>query len=80
MEENQRAQKDRRPFQPFEIRTADGRSITVRNPDALAWDDPESPRTVAGLSEGGVRESIAVTSITSLARPAERSPAGDATA
>jgi hypothetical protein len=80
MEETQRAQKDQRPFQPFEIRTADGRSVTVRNPDAPARDDPESPRTVAGLGEGGGWESIDMASITTLARPAEGSPVGDAAA
>lgn len=45
--------KDQRPFQPFEIRIADGRSIVVGHPDALAWNDPESPRTVLCITEGG---------------------------
>ena len=31
--------KDRRPFQPFLIRMADGREIEVRHPDAIAWGD-----------------------------------------
>jgi hypothetical protein len=33
--------KDRRPFEPFLIRTADGREILIRHPDAVAWDLPD---------------------------------------
>ena len=73
--------KDQRPFQPFEIRTADGRAITVRHPDTLAW-DPESPRIVICLIEGGAWEIIDVALITSLGisapkRSADESSAGD---
>ncbi len=32
--------KDERPFRPFLIHMADGREITVRHPDAVAWDNP----------------------------------------
>jgi hypothetical protein len=73
--------KDQWPFQPFEIRMADGRSITVRHPDTLAW-DPETPRTAIVLIEGGGWEFIDVALITSLGIPApkrsaERPSAGD---
>jgi hypothetical protein len=34
-----RRAKDQRPFRPFEIRTADGRSIIVRHPDTLAGEN-----------------------------------------
>jgi hypothetical protein len=44
IEELKRA-TDQRPFQPFGIRTADGRSITVGHPNAVAWDS-QSPRIV----------------------------------
>jgi hypothetical protein len=53
VEEVERA-KDQRPFQPFEIRIADGRSITVGHPDAVAWDS-QSPRIVVcivGAADG----------------------------
>jgi hypothetical protein len=76
MEEPERAE-DQRPFQPFEIRTADGRSITVRHPDILAW-DPEPPGTAPRIVEGGGREIIGVALITPLRFPApNRSSAGD---
>jgi hypothetical protein len=71
--------KDQRPFQPFEIRTADGRSITVRHPDTLAW-DPASPRTAVVLVEGGGWEFIDVALITSLGIPAPRPSAEDSSA
>ena len=28
--------KDRRPFEPFEVRMADGRSLLIKHPDAVA--------------------------------------------
>jgi hypothetical protein len=40
--------RDCRPFKPFEIRTSDGKTVTVTNPDGLAWD--EESRTVVFLS------------------------------
>jgi hypothetical protein len=78
IEELKRA-KDQRPFQPFEIRTADGRSIAVRHPDMLAW-DPESPRTAVCLIEGGGWDVIDVALTTSLEIPApKRSVDGSST-
>jgi len=45
--------KDRRPFQPFFVRTADGRELRVSHPDAIAW-VPEIPRVlICGLPDGG---------------------------
>ena len=70
IEELKRA-KDQRPFQPFEIRTADGRSITVRHPDTLAW-DPEPPETALSIVEGGGWEIVDVALITSLGFPAPK--------
>src|SRR5579884_250458 len=66
--------KDQRPFQPFEIRMADGRLVTVRQPDTLAW-DPEVPRTAIALAEGGGWEVIDIALITSLGIPAPKRPA-----
>jgi hypothetical protein len=73
--------KDQRPSRPFEIRTADGRAITVRHPDTLAW-DPESPRIAVCLIEGGGWGVTDVALITSPGIPApkrstEGSSAGD---
>lgn len=48
---------DRRPFQPFLIRMADGRDIQVSHPDTLAW-GPEDPRTVIHMLPGGDWEYI----------------------
>lgn len=31
--------KSRQPFEPFVIRTSDGRELLVRHPDAVSWDD-----------------------------------------
>jgi hypothetical protein len=61
--------KDQRPFQPFEIRTADGRSIAIRHPDAVAW-GPESPRIAICVVAGGGWESVDIALITSLGVPA----------
>lgn len=33
--------RNRRRFQPFEIRLADGRAIVIGHPDALAWQGPD---------------------------------------
>ena len=71
--------KDQRPFQPFEIRTAGGRAITVRHPDTLAW-DPESPRIVVCLIQGGGWEIIDVALITSLGIPAPKQSADESSA
>ena len=65
--------KDQRPFQPFEIRTADGRSVTIRHPDTVAW-DPESPRIAICLVEGGGWEIIDIALTTSLGIPAPKPP------
>jgi hypothetical protein len=67
--------KDTRPFEPFMIRTADGREIPVRHPDAIAWEadiededngEPEGPLTVVCVVPGGGREVIELALVTSL--------------
>jgi hypothetical protein len=65
--------KDQRPFQPFQIRTADGREISITHPDAVAWDAGERPRTVVCILPGGGWEVIDVGLVTSLAMPAPAS-------
>jgi hypothetical protein len=64
--------KDRRPFQPFLIRLADGREFPVAHPDAVAWD--EGTRRIAYFAiRGGGVEVIDVSLAKSLTIPA---PAG----
>lgn len=60
--------KDRRPFQAFKIRTADGREIQIGHPDAIAWED-EQARIVLCVPKGGEWEVVDVALITSLAMP-----------
>jgi len=55
--------KDARPFRPFLIRMADGREITVRHPDAVAWDNPR----IAICATPGGWEVIDMALIASLA-------------
>jgi hypothetical protein len=50
--EELRRTEDQRPLPPFAIRTVDGRSITLRHPDARVR-DPESPGTALGILEVG---------------------------
>jgi hypothetical protein len=79
IEELKRA-KDERPFLPFVIHMADGREITVRHPDAVAWDSPRV--AICATPEGW--EVIEVGLITSLAMrhqgepgaPRKRKPKG----
>jgi hypothetical protein len=69
------------PFEPFMIRTADGREFPVRHPDAVAWEDDiegrddfddedngeaEGPLTVVCVVPGGGREVIELALVTSL--------------
>jgi hypothetical protein len=65
IEELRRA-KDQRPFQPFAIRTADGREITIAHPDAVAWDPGERPRTLVCIQPGGAWDVVDVALVTSL--------------
>jgi hypothetical protein len=68
--------KDRRPFEPFLIRTADGREILVRHPDAVAWDDEtdeegengeeKEPLTVLCIIPGGAWEVVNLSLVTSF--------------
>ena len=55
--------KDERPFRPFLIHMADGREITVRHPDAVAWNNPR----IAICATPGGWEVIDVALITWLA-------------
>jgi hypothetical protein len=68
--------KDRRPFEPFFIRMADGREILVRHPDAVAWDDEideeenddeMGPLTAICIIPGGGWEVINLDLVTSFA-------------
>ena len=63
--------KDRRPFQPFLIRTADGREVEVRHPDAIAWGNQ---RIVSYVSPTDDWEVIDVALVTSLLIPAPAQP------
>jgi hypothetical protein len=71
LEEIKRA-KDRRPFEPFLLRMADGRELRVTHPDAIAWEldvdeeddgEAEEPLTVTCIVPGGARELILVASL-----------------
>jgi hypothetical protein len=66
--------KDRRPFQPFWIRMADGREIQVRHPDAVAWESDQA-RIAVCIVPGGGWEVIDVALATSLGMQAPASPA-----
>jgi hypothetical protein len=66
--------KDRRPFEPFEINLADGRHVTVRHPDALAWEGPDFAPVLHVMLKGGRWEVVNFAAITSLS-PAV--PAGE---
>jgi hypothetical protein len=74
--EELREAKNRRPFQPFLIRMAEGREIQVRHPDAIAW-GPEHPRTAICVLPDGDWEYIDIALITSLGVPAPMSTATD---
>jgi hypothetical protein len=62
--EQLRRMHQRRPFQPFDIRIADGRSLPVEHPEVLAITPPG--RTIGvGLADGTV-EIVDVLLITTL--------------
>jgi hypothetical protein len=63
--------KDERPFRPFQIRTADGREITIGHPDAIAWEGPSFAPMLFCVLPGGRREVVNVGLITSLGIPGE---------
>jgi hypothetical protein len=58
-----RKARDRRPFVPFVIRMSDGKDVTVRHPENLAWD--EATGIAVCLSEDGT-DVIDVDLVTSL--------------
>lgn len=66
--------KDRRPFEPFEVRMADGRSLLIKHPDAIAWDPDQARIAICGLA-GGAWEVVDVALVTSLGIPPPASPA-----
>jgi hypothetical protein len=70
--------KDRRPFERFMIRTADGREIEIRHPDAVAWDPDQKRIAMCGLPDGAW-EILDIALITSLRfpAPAASKPDGD---
>ncbi len=65
--------KDRRPFEPFLIRMADGRELPVKHPDAVSWDPDQIRIAVCGMPGGGT-EIIDVALVTSLGLPAQAPP------
>lgn len=65
--------KDRRPFEPFLIRMADGREVPVKHPDAVSWDPDQVRIAVCGVPGGGT-EVIDVALVTSLSLPAPIPP------
>ncbi len=66
--------KDRRPFQPFRIRMADGRELEVRHPDAVSWGG-EHGRIVSYISPNDEWEVIDIALVTSLGTVGIPSPA-----
>jgi hypothetical protein len=64
-----RAARDRRPFVPFDIRTADGGRARVGHPEALSFPLGGPPMVSVVLPSGGVLFLVAAT-ITSLDIPA----------
>jgi hypothetical protein len=69
--------KDRRPFQPFLIRTADGREIEMRHPDAIAWGNRRIVSYVSPTDDWEVIDIALVTSLLTPASPAETKTEGD---
>lgn len=65
--------KDRRPFEPFFIRMADGRELPVKHPDAVSW-DPDPIRIAVCGGTGGGTEIIDVALVTSLGLTAQAPP------
>ena len=58
--------KNRRPFEPFDIHLSDGREITVRHPDALAWEGPDFAPVLYIVLGSGRWEVVNFAAITSL--------------
>lgn len=73
-----KAAKGRRPFAPFDIRTADGREVTVSHPDALSWEGPDFAPVLFVALQGGRWDVINFAAITSLSvqAPAEAGQRG----
>jgi hypothetical protein len=65
---------DRRPFQPFIIRTSDGREIRVNHPGAVAWINDEARTVICAHPDGGW-DLIEISLVTSLGYPAPVAPA-----
>ncbi len=70
--------KDRRPFQPFLIHVADGRSFEVRHPDAVSW-GAEGGRILSYVSPRDEWELIDIALVTSLGSVPAASPADQGT-
>jgi hypothetical protein len=66
--------KNRRPFEPFEIRLADGRGIPIGHPDAISWQGPDFAPVLHVVHGDGRWEVVNFAAIASLAAAA--SPAG----
>jgi hypothetical protein len=72
--------KDRRPFSPFKIMMADGNSLEVRHPDAVAWGGDKS-RIVTYVAPNDDWMMIDIALVTALAGSAPSpSPSGDSPA
>ena len=69
-----RKAKSRVPFEPFFIRTADGRELLVKHPDAVAW-DVDAPRSLVCVPPGGDWEILDLALVTSIAAAPRNPPA-----
>jgi hypothetical protein len=70
--------KDRRPFQPFFINVADGRSFEVRHPDGVSW-GAEGGRILSYISPRDEWELIDIALVTSLGSVPATAPADQGT-
>lgn len=58
--------KDRRPFTPFAIRTADGREVTISHPEAISWEGHDYAPHLFVILPGGRWEIIDSSLVTSI--------------
>lgn len=64
------AARDRRPFRPFVIRTADGGETEVSHPEAIGWDCLDGPiPMIRCTTPYGAKVFIAARAIVSLSFP-----------
>lgn len=63
-----KAVKNRRPFAPFFLHTADGRELRISHPDGVAWGPGSMPRTLMVGHDGGL-ELLDLTLVVSIRTP-----------